>query len=80
VDRNCGVGIWSVDSDQHDDCLEYLYRLPCNCLFGFVYLCLLLDLCYMCGNKWDGRGILPIRLVYSPEGRGVGNLSWPLSG
>jgi hypothetical protein len=23
---------------------------------------------------------LPIRLVYSPEGRGLGNLSWPLSG
>jgi hypothetical protein len=23
---------------------------------------------------------LPIRLVYSPEGRGIGNLSWPLSG
>jgi hypothetical protein len=26
----------------------------------------------------EGRGILPIRLVYSTKGRGVGNLSWPL--
>jgi hypothetical protein len=24
--------------------------------------------------------LFPIRLVYSPEGRGLGNLSWPLGG
>lgn len=82
MDRNCEVEVWSVDSDQHDDCcLEYLYI----CLFVFIlffccFFVLLVDLCSMCGSQCEGRGILPIRLVYSPEGRGVGNLSWLLSG
>jgi hypothetical protein len=55
--------------DSHVIGFLFLFLLFVNCL-SFTYL--------LCITP-EGTGILPIRLVYSPEG-GVGNFSWPLSG
>jgi hypothetical protein len=60
--------VWNIGIDSHViGCLFLLFFVYC---LSFAYM-----FCIM-----QGRGILPIRLVYSPEGRGVGDLSWPLSG
>jgi hypothetical protein len=64
------MSMWNICIDSH----------VISCLFLFLLFVYCLSFDYMFCITCEGSGILPIRLVYSPEGRGVGNLSWPLSG
>jgi hypothetical protein len=69
-----------VDSKpEREEYLNYIYQLATiqinRLFFIFVFICL-----YIFCNTLGVVGFSPSGWYFAPEGRGVGNLSWPLRG
>jgi hypothetical protein len=57
-----------------------MFRLYCLFVFRFYFLLFVYIYIFFFCNTLGVAGFSPSGWCFAPEGRGVGNLSWPLRG